>query len=178
MKNRDYFKKVANDAGLSQGDDVLESLWEARHDFSVEPPPGYENNLVRSLMSQITPVKNTAITPKKNFFSFQFIVQIFRIPQLSWGLSFVLLVALVMSGVKNFQGSSIGVEQDLMQKLASQSDPRRVNRWLATVGDSAIRMNVAVNNYSGLINDLENNRDKAAVDRALNNVALSMGLSL
>lgn len=190
MENNDeYLKKILKEAEA----DVLEASSKnmlklltansARLQAEAQPPVGYEAKLLKSLKAQL-PEPRLEKATQRGGASASLLGDLFgflKSPQLSWSISGALTLVLVTTAFMLQRGGSlvdsegVNAEGDILAQTASRGGEKVTGDWLASVGDSGIRAKTS-RSLSGLAAELESNQDKAAVDRALTQVAKQMGM--
>jgi hypothetical protein len=179
MNPKDGWRNIAKDAGLDSQDLGLEQVYDSLVQTPgvmahIEPPAGYEDKLLKSLMvqlPQVAPVPNLAAStaPKAAWR-----LSISKWTFAGWSMAGTFAIALIVLGTFN-QGQlnrSPGEPEDnLIAATVERGGEKLVSRWIASMGDSA-----QIIASQGNLESLGRGQDPKVMDRALNEVAKSMGM--
>jgi len=180
MSLDERYKNYLKEVELSPKDKALVRILKEVSDHPavlshVEPPAGYEDKLIHALRAQLPQPAAPLELPKRVAARS---TVFWKTPQFSWSLTglmaIFLLVFLTIPESLKAPNESSG-ETDLLAQTAEKGGEVVVKRWLASMGDSAVRV-AAAGNIDSLANDLGSSGDQRLVNKALDDVAKSMGM--
>lgn len=141
----------------------------------VDPPAGYENQLVAALKMRIPMEAKAPLKASQHESRSGFITNFISSTKIAWSFSGVMAVFVAVLAFQSLQQSEKAFEEgdyDILSQTAQRGNSEAVERWLASVSDLGVQ---ALHDPSaGIVQELSD-ADPATAQKALEDVARSLG---
>jgi|GEM_PF-1220865 len=178
-KNDEYdYKDLLLEAELSDETGELNSLLNelssapAKYGH-VEPPAGYENQLMAALRTRL-PLEAKPQVESTRSTNPGFLSNWMASSKMAWSFSGAMAVFVAVMAFQTLRQSELKLEEqgsDFLAQTAQRGSSEAVERWLASVADLGVQ---AQNSPSAMAQELSN-MDPVVANQALEDVARSLG---